>query len=139
MVLGTTIISSVASFFGVGYIAGILYGYTSPLVIMGALALLLCFNGLHIQSRFVNWLAASSFAIYLFHCNANLCEPYYRVYAQRIYATYSGLEYLAVILCFIISVAVMAVVIDQLRKVLWKRWVLPIVLRFSGEEVKKAD
>lgn len=45
----------------------IVYSYTCPLNIMAALFFLLFFSKLNIQSKLINWMAASSFAVYLFH------------------------------------------------------------------------
>lgn len=44
--------------------------YASPLLILSAAALLVCFARVHFQSRFVNWIAPSSLAVFIFHtCN----------------------------------------------------------------------
>lgn len=130
-----TLICLVVSYFGAGGLVAKLSLYTNPLVIIGALSLLLCFNGLRFQSRMVNWLAASSFAIYLFHCNPNLMDSYFKVYVKQIYAAHSGLECLACLFAFLVIVAAMAILIDQVRIFVWKKWVLPLVVK--GEKTEK--
>ncbi len=96
-----------------------MYPYVNPLVIISALCLLLLFNGLHIKSKFVNWCAASSFAIYLFHTNPNLCSPYFRQTIVKLYNGFEGLECLLMIFLYLVAVSVTAILIDQIRKVLW--------------------
>ncbi len=63
--------------------------YNNPLVIVASLCLLLCFREMHFQSRLVNWLAGSCFAVYLLHTHAALFG-WYRQTAVWIYNNYSG-------------------------------------------------
>lgn len=88
--------------------------------------LLLWFKGLEIKSKFINWCAASSFAIFLLHTNPNICEPYYTPMVRRIYSTYNGAECILVIFAFIIFVAVTAISIDQIRKLMWNKLIIRI-------------
>ena len=43
------------------------FPYSSPLILVGAMMLFMLIGKLHIQSRFINYVAASSLAIYLIH------------------------------------------------------------------------
>ncbi len=63
--------------------------YNNPLVIVASLCLLLCFREMHFQSRLVNWLAGSCFAVYLLHTHAALFG-WYRQAVVWIYDNYSG-------------------------------------------------
>lgn len=112
--------------YGHGILSGKMYSYVNPLVIMSALMLLLWFKGLEIKSKFINWCAASSFAIFLLHTNPNICEPYYTPMVRRIYSTYNGAECILVIFAFIIFVAVTAISIDQIRKLMWNKLIIRI-------------
>lgn len=128
--VGLTVIISAIAFFstrvGVTFISGKQYSYTSPLVIVSALSLLLLFDGLKVKSRFVNWCAASSFAIFLLHTNPNLCERYFKSTVMHLYNNYDGVSCLVMIFIFLLVVSVVAILIDQVRKSLWKtiakRW-----------------
>lgn len=72
-----------------------IYAYSSPLVITGALGLLLFFNGLHIKpNRYINFVAKSSFAVYLLHLNSNTL-PFFQNCILRIYTSTSGIKCLA--------------------------------------------
>lgn len=107
--------------------------YISPTVIASALFLLLFFSKLRLQSKAVNFVAASSFAVFLLHTNPNICLQYFKPFAQSLYADYSGLTFLALTALFVLSVYVVAVLIDQPRKWLWRalwprieRWTLRV-------------
>ena len=51
--------------------------YANPLVVIGALYLLLFFSKLNFTSRFVNLCGASCFAVYLLHTHDSICGQYY--------------------------------------------------------------
>lgn len=88
--------------------------YTNPFNIAGALCLLLYFNSINLKSRFINWVASSCFAVYLFHMHFCICDHYLR-FAKDIYENFSGVTYLAVIIGFMIIVFAIAVLIDKAR------------------------
>ena len=88
--------------------------YTNPLNIIGALYLLLFFTKLDIKSKCINWLAASCFAAYLFHCHFCLGR-YYVSYAKEIFNNFSGIPYFAIIIAFILGIFIISVLIDKVR------------------------
>lgn len=88
--------------------------YTNPLNIIGALSLLLFFTKIDIKSRFINWVASSCFAVYLFHMHFCISGHYLK-FAKDIYENFSGVTYLAVIIGFMIIVFAIAVLIDKAR------------------------
>lgn len=93
--------------------------YNNPLVIAASLCLLLCFKEIHFQSRFVNRLAGSCFAVYLLHTHAALFG-WYRQAAVWIYNYYSGGVFLLLLSIFLLTVFIVAVLIDQIRIRLWR-------------------
>lgn len=133
MYLLITIVMSSISFlsvkYGHGILSGKMYSYVNPLVIMSAMMLLLWFKGLEIKSKFINWCAASSFAIFLLHTNPNICEQYYTPMVRKLYSTYNGVECIFAILGFIILVAVLAILIDQIRKLIWNKLIIRLLGR----------
>ena len=75
---GLTLLSAILfwygyKWFGMGFH---LNHYDSPLAIAAALFFLLAFSKINLQSKAVNWLASSAFAIYLIHQHS-LVSPYY--------------------------------------------------------------
>ena len=115
-----TLISFMSVRMGISVISGKMFSYVNPMVIISALSMLLYFNGLKIKGKLVNWLAASSFAIFLLHTNPNLCEPYFKKCVLWLYDGYDGITCLWLIFTFLLAVGMSAILIDQIRKKLWR-------------------
>lgn len=96
------------------------FSYCNPLVILASLFLITFFSTLSFQSRFINFVASSSFAVFLLHTNINLCRPYFVPYVKSIYESYNGINCLVAILVFLICVFAFAILLDQIRKLIWK-------------------
>lgn len=90
-----------------------IYGYLNPLVILESIFLFQFFRKLNLQyNGLVNWLAASAFAVFLFHCDYCMSKGY--DYYLRL------LEYkfeypLFPVLLYMVVVFLLVVVLDQLR------------------------
>ncbi len=94
--------------------------YTSPLMVFGALFLLLFFSKLELHSGRVNWVAASCFAVYLLHCDPNL-RPLYVEHVRSLFNAYDGWQCLGALALFLACVFLAAVVIDRVRLFVWQR------------------
>lgn len=92
--------------------------YNSPFVILASVFLFIAFVNMNFKSKIVNWLAASSFAIYIIHSHP-LIFPYYKMLITAIYSSVSVFAYvlLAVIIAAIIGI--ICVVLDQVRIWTW--------------------
>ena len=101
--------------FGMGFH---LNHYDSPLCIIASLYFLLFFSKLGFQSRVINWLAVSAFAIYLIHTNS-LVLPYFKNLSASIMDNPSLAVSAGMILAFIVVAAFLCIVIDKLRILLW--------------------
>ncbi len=99
--------------------AGRMLRYDNPLVIISSLSLLFAFSKLHIQNKFVNWLAASCFAVYIIHYNP-LVFIYFQKYELWIYRVTNGPFTILSIGLYLIVVFFICVIIDQLRISSWK-------------------
>lgn len=98
------------------------YAYVNPLVILGALGLFGFFWRMRISAnKFINWIAKSSFAVFLLHTNPNIGVPIFQVKVIELYNTYSGLGCLVMLLIFLLVVFFISVLLDQPRKWIWKR------------------
>lgn len=116
------LIFTIISYFGTGYtFYNLALGYTSPLVIISMLGLVMWTSTITpYHNRFINFVAASAFSVYLIHiCNEWSTQLYAKA-ANYIYTHWSGIEYLAIIAAFMITVFVLAVTVDQLRILSWK-------------------
>lgn len=98
------------------------FAYSNPLVIIGALYLLLFFNKLKIPYiKFVNWLGASSFAVYLFHSESTIRSQFFTPQIQYLYDAYSGVACIGMIFLFLCFIYIISVLIDQLRILSWNK------------------
>lgn len=97
------------------------WSYVNPVVIIGSLGLLGFFWKIDLgSSKWINWIAKSSFAVFLLHSNPNIGVPIFKVTILNLYAAYSGIECVAMIFVFLISVFAVAILLDQPRKWLWR-------------------
>ncbi len=94
--------------------------YTSPVVIAASVLLLMAFSKLHFQSRVVNEVALSCFAVYLFHCNVDVIINYFLATSKDIFLRYDGGVYLFHILAFLVAVFLVSILIDRVRLFCWK-------------------
>ena len=92
--------------------------YNSPFIIIGAISLLLLFTKMHFTSKVVNYLAASSLAIYLFQ---ESCFNCYR-YIKQMYIDGVGIgHFLLMIAVFFILSMLVPIAIDKIRLLLFGR------------------
>lgn len=96
--------------------SGVVMYYCSPLVILPSIALVLWFSGLSLRpNRVINFIAASAFAVYLFHdfhlIRTVLFSPLVRYSDAQL-----GLLGVAIA---IISIYAIAIILDQPRKWIW--------------------
>lgn len=98
--------------------------YVNPLNIIGATALVLFFSKLKIQSKFINWVATSCFAVYLFHMHFCI-RDYYIETAKGIFDNYSGMAYVMHISLMIVVFFIIPILLDKVRifcfNALWKK------------------
>lgn len=113
-----TLFFYIATRFGFNYTY---FAYINPLVIIGSVGLLLFFNNIKVSTnKFINFIAKSAFAVYLFHCNGDIFERIFKSIVTNIYSDYSGLTCISMIFCFLIVIFAVSILIDQPRKWLWK-------------------
>jgi len=107
-------------------IHGIVYAYSNPFTIVGALYLLLFFSKIKMPYvKVINWLGASSFAVYLFHGETTVRNSFFTPQVQYVYEAYSGFNCIVLIFAFLLFIYFISVVIDQIRLVSWnKLWVV---------------
>ena len=110
------------------WVAKIASSHVNPFTILASLYLLLCFSKLRIQSKIINRIAVSVFAVYLLHQNSFILNEY-RSLMARLYQEFDGLNYLLVISLTLLLVFILAILIDQVRIFLWKfieKWIQTI-------------
>jgi len=80
----------------------------------------LCFFKMNFSSKIINWIGASSFSVYLLHTNVNVCVPIFVPYIEKIYGNYSGIWCLGRILASLLLIYIIAILLDQIRILMWK-------------------
>lgn len=90
--------------------------YTNPLVIFVSLYALILFSKFNFQSNVINWIAASSFSVFLLHTNYNVCKPYFKEHIRGIYESNYGIQCVLLILVYLVLIYVIATILDQPRK-----------------------
>ena len=91
-----------------------LFSFVNPLVVIGALSLLLLFSRIKFSSLIINKVAKSSFAVYLFHCGP-IVWTFFLAECSFIYSSYNGIGMLFLLLLYLIAVFAVACLIDQFR------------------------
>lgn len=95
--------------------------YSSPFVVAASVFLFLAFARMDIrQSRLINWLGASSFAVYLLHCVPLVREHLFIPVVQDIHGSFPGLAGILLIALFLVGVFICACLLDQIRILLWR-------------------
>ena len=97
------------------------FPYHSPLILIGAIMLFMIIGKQHIQSRFINYVAASSFAIYLIHG----CRPYIPMLHGEICSYLQGivdnnLLLLMMYMIYTFIVVVACIFLDKCLTPVWK-------------------
>jgi len=98
-------------------IVGHMYSYSSPVVILQSVAILLYFSKLSFSCNTINFIAASSFSSLFVHGN-----PYIFPYQESVISIYANNHYFialikVTILCGLAFV--IAILLDQIRKITW--------------------
>ncbi|MBQ2199582.1 MAG: acyltransferase family protein, partial [Bacteroidaceae bacterium] len=83
--------------------AGIFAHYNSPFIVVSSLVVLLMFSKLEFQSKVINYLSSSAFAVYLIHAHPLLWDEYLNLFPP-IYAKYPNL--LGVLLMMLVAVII---------------------------------
>ena len=95
------------------------YRYSSPFVVVGAAFLVLGFSKFTpIRSKVVNYVAASTFSIYLFHLHPSI-KPQFVIIARSLYYENGVFDYCWKITVFVLTVSLIALLLDQIRKLCW--------------------
>jgi peptidoglycan/LPS O-acetylase OafA/YrhL len=96
------------------------YAYSNPLNIIGGVYLLLFFSKLKMHhSKIINWMGASSFAVYLLHSECTIRSHYFTPQIQYLFETNFGISCIMVIFFFLCIVYIASILIDQIRIWTW--------------------
>ncbi len=95
------------------------FRYDQPIVIAASLSILLFFNKMNFKNKIINYVASSSFAVYIIHVNPNIFESYFVNQIKKLFETYNDVYCLITIFSFLVAIFFISVLLDQIRKIVW--------------------
>lgn len=98
------------------------YQYSNPIVVSGSMGLILWGSNLMMKTnKFINYISASAFSVYLFHLCPTAPNFYLKI-CKQIYYNFNGLSCLLHLTFIIILTFIIAIILDQPRKILWHQF-----------------
>lgn len=122
------ILSSAASYLGKG--SSVVYTYSNPVFIFAAISFFLMFLKLRINSRIINKLAVSTFAVYLIHSNPVLIYKYIDWF-KFLYANNTFLMYLLYAFISCLMIFSVSILLDQVRIYVYRKYIAPKLCRIK--------
>lgn len=110
-------------------IAGRLFTYTNPLVLLESLLLVIIFSRISIKSKIINWVGISCFSVYLLHANELLLRPYYGKIINNFSVTESVECFLISTTFFILGIFLISILLDKVRIAVWN-----IIISYSSKQ-----
>lgn len=101
-------------------LGGVMYFYTCPFVVVGAIYLLLFFSKLSFHSRIVNWLGISVLSVYLTH-SSSFIGKYYDGAVLRWFGSETRLTFVLYVALMIVVVFMVSILTDKLRLAIWRQ------------------
>lgn len=102
------------------FMGGHFLSYISPTTIACSLLMIVAFSKMHIQSEFINYVARSSFAVFLLHTNPNILS-YYKDLFVMIHNHLSVGTFWIVSFAVMVGIFAIGIILDQIRIQLWKK------------------
>ncbi len=95
--------------------------YNNPVIVLESLAFFVIFTTFKFKNRFVNWVASTSFAVYLIHMHFSVWPHVLRPILSDIYDTYSGDGYALIGTGIGVALFVVCTLIDKPREWLFNK------------------
>ena len=93
--------------------------YSSPFVIAASLFLLLAFSKTSINNKAINWIACSTFSVYLIHLHP-IIFPFIIETSRHLSEVFSTVCYTCIVLLLAIVLLMTCVLLDKIRITTWK-------------------
>ena len=103
----------------ISYMQKMVTSYVNPFTVLASLYLLLAFTKMPFYSKIINWIAASSLAVYLLHHNRYVFGEYLSI-CRYMYQEYSGIVYMILMFLALCAVFLLSVLIDRVRIFFWR-------------------
>ena len=106
LITGILVLSTFSNYF---------LSYNSPLITFASIAFFMLFRTFSFQSKLVNWLATSAFAVYLIHCN-KIILPYFNYFFNFIKDSFGDYWYFSVLVFIGAGTILLALLlVDKIR------------------------
>ncbi|MBQ9232300.1 MAG: acyltransferase family protein [Prevotella sp.] len=115
-----TAVCSLALTYLTGKGGTVLFLYASPLMVLSSVYFFLFFTKLSFYSRFVNWVAASCFAVYLVHTLPFIYHPYYADIVRHWFDVETRYFFVLNTSKLIVLYFVLSVLFDKIRVCAWR-------------------
>lgn len=94
--------------------------YINPLVIIGSLGILIAFAQLKISnSKYINYVGKSAFAVFLVHFNSNINTSIFKPTTIYLYESFNSLSCLLILFGWLLVVFIVCIIYDSPRRFLW--------------------
>ena len=120
-VILNTVIAFMSTYIDRGAYVNRLYAYNSPLVILASVAVFLLFTKFQFKSRIVNYIAVSSFAVFLFHANHFFIDEVYVAWLKKWFALDGIVLFSVKTILLVLSCFCCAIIIDKIRIFIWNK------------------
>ncbi len=107
-------------------------GYNNPVIVLESIAFFVIFAQFSFKNRFINWVASTSFAVYLIHMHFSVWPHVLRPMLSNIYDTYSGDGYAIISAAIGVAVFVICTLVDKPRE-----WLFAKLLNSPRKEMKQ--
>lgn len=98
-----------------------IFDYSSPLIILASSYFFLFFTKISFYNRAINWIASSAFAVYLFHADPLIFEPYYLDTIRCWHSSTTLPMFLLQTSGLIIAVFCLSILLDKIRLYVWNK------------------
>lgn len=104
---------------------GMVYHYSSPIIIIQAATTLILFSRIKIKrgrvGSIINWTARGCFAVLLFHMASDEVFHTFLGISSKIVSRYSGMELFVFLILLALGTYITAIIIDVPRRIIWDK------------------
>lgn len=115
-----TALCSLSMAYFLGKVGTVLFQNSCPLMIISSVYFFLFFTKISINSRMINWISVSCFAVYIVHCSPFIFYPYYINIIKSLYEKESIAPFLLYTSGLIAFFFIFSVLLDKVRIIVWK-------------------
>lgn len=115
----------------------VLWGYSNPLIIAGAVGLFYAFKNIPVKSKWINNIAGLVFAVYLIHNHQFIWDYYFKPYIGNLMDNYQSTPITLTIIFFISGICIftISIIIEKIRQLIFS----PVIERINYLVIKNTN